>query len=198
MRAILVILSGLMLSGAAVAADLPIAPPSPMIRSGAEAPNVVPFAQAFSLGSLNLAFESQTLQEVRGRIGGGVIDRLGDSGDRIDWLCYDLPGARLWLAEYQGKVRELTLAVRPAKAPASSHCPALLAKFQSVRIDGAITLGTSRADLIQRLGQPAKQAGDWLAFHREAPAKGDEDNELIVRLENGKVAALWAKKVTSR
>ncbi|ESQ75385.1 hypothetical protein ABAC402_09795 [Asticcacaulis sp. AC402] len=134
---------------------------------------------------------------MRAKLGSGIIDSLGDGGERIEWLCYDLPGARLWLTEELSEISEVTMMKRSKAAPVSSHCPALPAKFHSVKVDGYLTLGTSRADLIQRLGQPARQAGDWLTFHRTSSTKGDEYNELVIRLDNGKVAALWAKRLTT-
>ncbi len=189
----------LMMASGAEAADLAIAPPTPVVSRDAPASTTVPFAQGFQLGSFRGGFEDTKLEAVRKFVASGVIDRQGDAGDAEAWLCYDLPGGqRVWLSSGEisgGAVDRITL--WPAGTARSSHCPAVPAGFAGVAVDG-IGLGTTEIELIKRLGQPGKRANGWLVFHHAAK-KGqmDDDQTLVVKIDSGRVSALEVSRVVS-
>ena len=199
MRAILSVMCGMVLAGTALAGDLPVAPPSPM-ATFSKPTTTVPFSQSVSFGGTKVDLESRTVIQMKTAIGVGVVDDMGSAGDHITWLCYDLPEtrARVWIwGGESGRFDSLTAEVLSDRAPKSSHCPALPAKFRPIAIDGWLWLGASREALIKHLGAPATETGGWLVFSREVSGSRDEDDRLVVRLENGRVAALWASRETT-
>lgn len=201
MRARVMALSVALFAGQAAAADLPFAPPSPMVDAMSAKPTRTAFARGFAIASWRGTFETTHLIDVQKRFG-GTIARQGDAGTSEQWLCYDLPDShqRLWLVSYEingGTVAEVTMA--EASAPAQSpQCPALTAGTK-VNIDGFVGLGTPAMSLAGKLGKPGLEKADWAAWYRNVPAgKGcTEDETLAARSDHGHIAFVSAHRTTS-
>ncbi|ESQ89704.1 hypothetical protein ABAC460_12620 [Asticcacaulis sp. AC460] len=198
MRTILATLCGLLLSGAALAADLP-APPSPMVDPHAGPFNPKgPAVDRFALGAFQHGFGKDKLQVIAKSLGVGSVRELG--GAYYQYLCYDLPERRerVWLATFdemgEGGVDAVTVkSLTSGDAPAGT-CPALPAKFQPVVISGKVRLGVTRADLVALYGKPGLETGGWLVF-----GGGGEGwrTSITVRLQNDKVVFLYAENTST-
>lgn len=185
MRAILAIIlitSAMTITVPAMAASRTPAPPSPLIDAGRAPSDNPPLARSVVLGEMKLDPAGLVLADVRQGVGFGVVEDIGTGTERMTWLCYDLPQAkaRLWLSR-----EESASAVTLTSAASGASCPVLPAKFPSIAVDGFVTLGTPRSALIEKLGKPGLEAGDWLVFRNGS-------RSLTVRMEQGRVAALWA------
>ncbi len=201
MRAGMIALSVALIAGPALAADLPFAPPSPMVDAMSAKATKTAFSKTFSIGTWSAPFEDTPLTEVQKHFG-GTIALQGDAGNAERWLCYDLPDShqRLWLTAYEingGRVAEVTMTqvTAPAQSP---QCPVLPAGTK-VNVDGLVALGAAPAALTSKLGKPGLQKADWAAWHREVPSGKDctEDESLAVRSDNGHIAYFTAYRTTS-
>lgn len=188
-------------AGPALADDLPVAPPSPMIDPyGGKEMAKGPAVATFALGGFHGQFQTTSLDKIRAAVGAGAVQKVPGQ-DLFDYLCYDLPsgGARVWLAvtDEMGNTGDLvdSVTVKPLEPsdPKSRACPALPARFAPAAIDGNFRLGMSRADLLRLLGQPSLDAGGWLVFQGAA---NDSRETVTVRLDKDKVVFLYASNTS--
>lgn len=154
---------GLMLvTGAALAADRPVPPPIAPLDTMHAKPVKAVFAQTFKLGTKPFRYNDTVVANLPKAVGAGSVDTLAG----LAWVCFDLPsGQRVWFSgEGHLDFNTVTLA---RNAAASSHCPAMPAKFTSVVIDPDLRIGMSRAEVLKRLGQPSRQVDNWLVYSSE-------------------------------
>lgn len=198
MRAILIVVFGWMTAGIALAGDLPVAPPSPMVEPFAKGHEAkVPLAQTFGFGASSFKLGHTAFDPVMKQLGGGSLQIMAGE---FQYVCYDLPQSqqRVWMAATDemgdGSIDSITVKRLEAGDPKSRLCPALPARYQPLRIDGVVQLGTSRNELIQRFGAPVRESGVWLVFN----GGGDLSRQSVtVRLEAGKVAFLYAENTST-
>lgn len=186
-------------AGSAMAADLPVAPPSPMIETRGASPTRAAFAQTLRMGKLKFDLAEDRLSDVVKLIGAGTIGRMGDGGEVLFWACYTLPHTRVWLAAGESETLD-TVTAQVSNAPPSASCPALPASYQAISLDGAIWLNMSEADLTRRLGPAGKSAGGWQAWRRDltmAVDKIDEYDGLAARIDGGRVIFLQMQRARS-
>ncbi|WP_443747479.1 hypothetical protein [Asticcacaulis solisilvae] len=199
MRAILTALGLMAFAGSALAAGPRFSPPSPLIDADAAKPGQTAFARTFSIGTWSGQFEQTRLTDVQKRFG-GQIEREGDAGSAMQWLCYDLPAQhqRVWLSSYEingGAVADVTM--WGVAAPANS--PSCAPLKDTVSVDGFMALGAAQTDITGRLGAPGLQAANWSAWRREAKLSGNctEEDTLTVRTDKGKVVYISAYRTSS-
>lgn len=151
-----------LMASAALAADRPVPPPVPPLDTMHAKPVKAVFAQTFKLGTKTFRYNDTAVANLPKAVGVGAMDTLAG----LTWVCFDLPsGQRVWFSgEGQLDFNTITLA---RNAVASSHCPALPAKFAAVVIDSDLRIGTSRSDVLKRLGQPSRQVDNWLVYSSE-------------------------------
>ncbi len=156
----------LVFAGAAVADDLPVAPPSPLIDPyGGKPLRTPPEIGRFALGNATGKILATRLDQVKAAVGSGATQ--GVAGTPFNYLCYDLPAAkqRVWLSSTDGAVDAVTVKMLDGSDPVSKSCPELPARFGPVVVDGKVRLNMSKAELVSLFGQPSIAAGNWLAFH---------------------------------
>ena len=194
---------GMMLAaGSALAGDLPVAPPSPMVDPyGGKVMAKAPAVSEFALGGLHGQFGATTFEKTSAATGAGSVEKLPGQ-DLFNYLCYDLPSAkaRVWLAATDemgnagNQIDSITVKPIEASDPRSKACPALPARFGPVSIDGRISLGMTRQALVAALGQPSLDTGGWMVFHGEGT---DRRMTITVRIDAGKVAFLYASNTST-
>lgn len=176
------LLGAMLIAGVAQAADRPVAPPTPPVDP-LNAPAVsTRFARNFTLGALDNNLGQVSLYDLRTTLGMGSLDSI----QGISWLCFDLPraGQRLWLSSSNpsGFIETVTMG---RIGSASSRCPALPAKYQSIAVDDSLRIGMTRAELMKRLGQPSRQIDTWSVY--SAQQSGGRQG-LAVQFINDKAA----------
>ena len=183
-------LAASMCAGEAVAADAPISPPSPLIDPGkVDSPSHATLARHFAVGSLKGDIGSTTLGAIARQAGGQVQSGV-TGGDKLQWLCYDLPAAhqRVWLSVSGGKTMDMVTAVPLTdRDPRSSACAPNGAA--ALVIDDGIKLGMTRSELTARLGAPSREASGWLVYRADAKAR---TTVVVVHIDGDRVVFLEA------
>lgn len=173
-------------------------------------------ATVLNLGAYAIHFEQTAMREVVRTVGTGAIHHQGDAGDSLDWICYRIPGPApqlLWITSGElqgGQVVDSVVARFDAAMPAD--CAELPERFRGVTLDHGLWLGSTQAAVQVALG-PASAARDaWLQWCFEAKGRDehhdeasnttagvdyDESSSLVLRLDGGQVAALFAAKDTT-
>ena len=199
MRAIPLIVGGMILVGSALAGDLPIAPPSPMVDPyGGTTLVKAPLAQTLKLGGLSLGLGTSDIASVPARIGKGIVREAPGSG-MYRYVCYDVVKTqqRVWLAATDemgdGRSVDMVTVMRLDSSSAhSSSCPEI--QGESAVVDDFIAIGTPRNDLIKHLGQPSKTTGPWMVYN----GSGHNSRQSVtVRMEQDKVAFLYAANTST-
>ena len=186
---------------AAAAAHAVPPPRSPIesvetIRSGVEP------AAGLVLGSFAIVFESTTFADVA-RLGHAPIEQAGDAGGFVMWVCFTLSTERqrIWLTSgplggrkyVTGSVAQ----VLPPGTTATPDCPELPTEFRGVQLDSDVWLGSALEELQRRFG-PSAQTGS-IAYFAYLGKDRDYDvlSTLVVQLEDQRVVALYANRVTT-
>jgi len=182
-------------------ADAPFAPPTPLIDSGQAKSGPKFVVQAFRLDGIKGTLEKTTFAEVQQRFGGRV-ERQGDAGASLSWLCYDLPAQhlRVWLTsdEIHGHSLISGVTIWTVASPANSpQCP-VIAGNPSAEIDG-VSVGQAEDSLKMRLGAPGLAKEGWSAYYHTVPLKGGgtEEDSLVVKADGGRIGYLQAWRLTS-
>jgi hypothetical protein len=169
--------------------------------------NVDP-VQEMRLGSFVVKFEKTTLTEIRDALGTGSIEHAGDAGESHYWLCYSLPGQRVWLishGEMGGSEHALTgvHAISMKSTPqVNASCPSIPNRFQSISFYFG-WIGTDQQSLVKSLGQPSgKEGGNFIFFfhrkiYKEKTVIGDVIGYVEATIVDNKVTSLKASHVTS-
>jgi hypothetical protein len=179
-------------------------------------------AVGLRMGQLFVRFESTGLSDVLKSAGRGTIGHHGDAGGSEYFLCFtqtsNRRSFRVWVishGEMGGSDHAVTevFAQRVESADAASDgCPPLPSRLRPIALDRGIWLGTTRNELLKKLGQPSASHDDWLMFNFLGTAPGtylssegsaqkvvdwDITNILEARLKDGRIDAIWASRVTS-
>lgn len=157
------------------------------------------------MGGYSVHLGTTTLAEVLQVVGAGHMLQQGHGGKYHAWLCYTIPqgtnGAltpqRVWLtaSELNGGVHIDGVDAQrlSAELGATSACPELPGNLASVRFDNGLWLGSTKADLLGKLGAPGAEgdAGWSYSFADEQPNYVVK-NLLQTRIDDGRVTALHA------
>ena len=164
-------------------------------------------ATDFVMGRFNLKLERTTLADVKAAANTGTIEHQGDAGGSVYWLCYSVPGARVWLAssEMGGGDQAITeFDARPWRGAPDADCPSLPTRFQPLSIHGGLWLGARESAVRAALGTPSQVHGQWQSFNYEAtmrsqcPPDGyDVMNWVMLRMKHSQVIGLSAGQITS-
>jgi hypothetical protein len=163
------------------------------------------------IGKFIAGFESTTLDEIRKFLGTGSIDHSGDAGSSQYWLCYSLPGQRVWFishGEMGGSTHVLTqvrvISTDPKKVENKS-CPTLPPEVKPIQFDFG-WIGTTKESLIDSLGQPSGIDGNALIYYYQGKktatysgvhADWDVLGYVKVIFENNKIISIYASHITS-
>ncbi len=203
MRRIIGLCAGLALMAMPALADAPFAPPTPMVDSTLAKPGPKSVATGFTLDGMHGVLEKTRLADVAKHLGGHIAHE-GDASTSLAWLCYDLPEQhlRVWLSADEmhggpgGAVNTVTIwtVSSPANSP---QCP-VIAGNPSIDVDG-VSVGQAEAAVEARLGAPGLAKEGWTAYsHKAAQGGGFEENDdLVVKIEAGRVGYLQASRLTS-
>lgn len=173
-------------------------------------------AAGFTLGAFDTRFEHTTLNDVRGALHAGQIERQGDAGGSILWLCYTnthaMPVERIWIVssgEMGGPdhaVQEIDIENAPSSGP-SHDCPSLPKAMTPVIVGAGLEIGSPISSVVLHLGQPSVAWQHWLSFDYEHTSREncatwkdsevDFTNWLMLRSLHGRVQSLHAGQVTS-
>ncbi|MCX7173667.1 MAG: hypothetical protein NT159_07055 [Proteobacteria bacterium] len=169
-------------------------------------------SRAIKMGSFHVRFEKTTLDDVRKTVGIGDIAHQGDAGASINWVCYTNVNQarveRIWIisdGEMGGPERRVT-GISAEILPngiATTDCPALHAGMKPLVLDSGLWIGASGSFIDTRFGAPSYHQGPWISFDYQGKAKGRCEggfnvlNDLLLRLENGRVSFLHARQLTS-
>jgi hypothetical protein len=168
------------------------------------------------LGNYVALFEKTSLREIRDKVGAGSLEHVGDAADALEWLCYSLPGQRVWLVstEMGGSNAALMNVIADAispSAPLEPSCPTIPSTLRPLSLPFG-WIGSPVSVLRDSLGKPSGTRGDWLIYYfagKESgpyqdpgdavPAMVDYDVSAYVevRVQKGKVIALRASHLTS-
>lgn len=163
------------------------------------------------MGTLRVTFEETTLDEVRNAASTGQIERKGDAGESIYWLCYTNltkhGTERIWIVahgEMGGPDHTIgrISAERTAGRVATKDCPALPTKMQPVSLDNEIWLNTPEKTA-KKLGKPSNETGAWRSYEHQGKVPGeckggfDLMNWLQLMTNKGRIEVLHAGQVTS-
>lgn len=170
--------------------------------------------QFIRLGSFVATFEKTTLDEIKDALSLGAIQHAGDAGESQYWLCYSLPGQRIWLishGEMGGSDHALTQVQAITTSPTfSTHqekaaCPSIPWQYQSISTSFG-WIGKSKKALLNILGQPSGIKGNRLIFFYRGTEIGpyyDKQVEWDVlgfveaEIIDDKISSLYASHVTS-
>lgn len=191
-------------NGATQAGERPMMPPSPMVDpAGAKATTARPVAQSVSLGGKTYALDDAVnLSKLAAELGSVAPGHTGDAGDSFSWVCYALPAQqlRLWLAAGEGGKLDM-VTVQSSQAAPSASCPVAAGNLAPVTIDGIISVGMTEEQLKARLGPPARSESGWWVYRRSVDmqegARMDEDDELVVHVDKGRIVYLQAKRTAT-
>jgi hypothetical protein len=173
-------------------------------------------ATLLNLGAYAIHFEQTPMREVVRTVGAGALHHQGDAGDSLDWICYRIPGPApqlLWITSGElqgGQVVDSVVARFDAAAPAD--CAELPERFRGVTLDHALWLGSTQAAVQAALGPASASREGWLEWCFEVKGRDehhdeasnttssvdyDESSSLVLRLDGGQVAELFAAKDTT-
>lgn len=173
-----------------------------------------PVAGAF-LGHTYLEFGRSTLQDVVRSAGVGSIERQGDGGSGIRYVCLtDDIGetkTRLWFVSSvvggpDMAITELNSVALGPGDKANNACPRLPSSLRPARLDRSVWIGTSERSLNAILGAPSirHEGWTWFTFIGQCPESNhgkvvnrDVMSILSVKVHEGRVTALRANKVTT-
>ena len=206
---------------ALVPAAIAFAGSTPPPRAVSDAITVAPttvkdHVRSLRLGEFTALFEKTPLEEIRAKLGGNEISHAGDASDSIRWLCYSLPGQIFWLISNpmggtRAHLMEVVAESVPNADPRLESCSPVPQNLRPISLEFG-WLGTSKAELHHRLGQPSRVQGDWQLFRFQgkvdgsyrapgaaAPSRVEYDVLAYIeaKLENGAISALRALHVTS-
>ncbi len=184
-------------------------PPEGLVRSVPATLQKDPVRQ-IRLGKFTATFERTTLDEIRKAVRAGSIDHAGEAGGSQYWICYSLPGQRVWLisnGEMGGPDHVLTQvhAVSGSGFRRTAACPLLPKRFRPVLFDFG-WLGSGRKRILKTLGAPSGTPGNLLIYLYEgtrSETSGGEHLEWDVTtyveaaIVKGAVASLYVSHVTS-
>jgi len=168
-------------------------------------------AQEIRLGDFLAKFEKTTLGEIKYTVGSGSIRHSGDAGGSQYWLCYSLPGQRVWLishGEMGGSNHALTQVhaiSTDTELQANDMCPMLPKNLQPISFPFG-WIGTDKEDLYQVLGKPSGiQEGNHIYLYegKENVTRRGQSLEFYVlgyveaKVVDGKIAKIYASHVTS-
>ena len=179
-------------------------------------------AVGLRMGQLFVRFETTRLSDVLNSAERGTIGRHGDAGGSEYFLCFTQTSnrrfSRVWVishGEMGGSDHVVTqvFAQRVETADATSDgCPPLPSRLQPIALDRGIWLGTTRKQLLKKLGQPSASRDDWLTFNflgtvpSASRPSGDLAQKIVdlditniveARLKDGRIDAIRASRVTS-
>ena len=158
-----------------------------------------------SLGKLVIRFGVTSLGDIIKTIGIGEVGVQGDASESMRWICYTLPGQRLWLisGEMGGSdllVTEIRAILDPG-VDASISAPALPRSFMPVSLDNGLWLNSNAHEVTRILGKPSSAKAHYRAYMYSAPSNGNhgwtETNYLMLGMQNGQITSLEASCVLS-
>ncbi|MFT4074906.1 MAG: hypothetical protein QM647_05175 [Asticcacaulis sp.] len=151
------------------------------------------------MGVISILLGDTKLTDVSRAIGSGSVMQQGDAGDALRYLCYTLKGngtsERLWLTSSElggGEyINGLTLIAIKA-TPDTDRCPSIDRSTWVVTLDNGMTIGMDQDSLIQKLGEPSKRAGNFMAYRYytvrvQKGVKYDADGRLNLHIAEGKL-----------
>ncbi len=168
-------------------------------------------ASKLQIGKFVAELEMTTLDEIRAFLGAGSIEHSGDAASSRFWLCYSLPGQRVWFishGEMGGSKHVLTqvqVISTKGKEGENVNCPILSDGSYTIKFDFG-WIGTTKASLINFLGQPSGEVGNTLMFLYQDKKKETRNGEEIdwdvlgyveVIIENNKILSINASHVTA-
>ncbi len=195
--------------------------PLPPPKWGDEAVTVSPtvsrdLVRELHLGPYVAQFEKTSLHEIREKIGSGTLEQAGDAAESIRWLCYSLPGQRVWLVstEMGGSDAALMNVIADSlssSAPLEPSCPSIPNTLRPLSLPFG-WIGSPVSVLRGSFGKPSGARGDWLIYYFAGKESGpyqspgdpvpvmvdyDVSAYVEVRVQKGKVVDIRASHLTS-
>ncbi|MBI4831497.1 MAG: hypothetical protein HY801_08075 [Candidatus Lindowbacteria bacterium] len=167
--------------------------------------------QRIRLGGFVAEFEKTTLGEIRDALGCGSIEHAGDAGESQYWLCYSVPGQRVWFishGEMGGDEHALTQVQAistSSHSDADAACPVIPKGFQPVSFWFG-WIGKDKNAVLRALGPPSGMRGETLIYFYEGKKPGVYDGEAMesdvmgyieMEISHDKVTSIFASHVTS-
>ena len=170
----------------------------------------------FRLGAYAAQFEKTSLHEIQEKMGAGSLEQAGDAADSIRWLCYSLPGQRVWLVSTEmggsdAALMEVFVDSLSPSTPVEPTCPTLPSTLRPPSLQFG-WIGSPISTIRKSFGEPSGVRGDWLLYlfaGKEAgPYQGPGDTVPVtvdwdvsayveVKIREGKVVSIRASHVTS-
>jgi hypothetical protein len=160
------------------------------------------------LGQIQITFENTRWTDLEQRLGPLKMRRQGDGGETQDWTCFTvttpagqhqvwLDGGELQGGEYADGVTAQAGAPWPIR-----ECPVVDPGRGAVALDNGVWIGTSKSEVIQRLGRPTAMLAGSFIYDFEAPVRdrngdGAIVGRLIFQFRGHRVHRLQANKDTS-
>lgn len=151
------------------------------------------------LGTVSILLGETKLTDVSRVIGSGAIMQQGDAGDSLSYLCYTLDGKgaseRLWLKSSElggGEYIDGLMFITLKTTNDTDKCPIIDLSAWPVALDNGVAMGMDKDDLIQKLGEPSKRAGNFMAYRYHTVrvqngVKYDVNGHLHLHITEGKL-----------
>jgi hypothetical protein len=163
--------------------------------------------QKINVGKFAAEFEKTTLDEIRSVLGAGTIEHAGEAGESQYWLCYSLPGQRIWFishGEMGGEEHVLTQVhvISTGKIlDSDATIPQIPMRFQPVTFDFG-WIGEDKESIIKKLGQPSGIQNNYLIYfyvkELKRPLEGCSIMGCVeLGIKNNKINSIIASHISS-
>jgi hypothetical protein len=155
------------------------------------------------LGQYRIVFEQTRWSDLRRNLGPLKMRRQEDELEAKDWTCFtvvtDLGRFQIWPDTDKLQGGHITEVIAQAGAPwPLAECPIVNPGPGVAALDNGVWIGTTRSELLKRLGQPTAVHGATLIYDsaRVDPklGHGTAFERLIFEMRDGRVDRLLAEK----
>ena len=184
-------------------------PQAPRTGDGATSPRHQSPVSGLRLGRYRIVFEQTQWSDLQRELGPLKLRRQGDASNSETWTCFTVVTDRglfqMWPSsgELQGGESIDGVIVQAGAPWPHAECPIVNSGPGRAALDNGVWIGTTRAELLKRLGPPTGVHGANLIYDFEAPVHNPTGGrsvaygQLIFELRNDRVDRLLATKDTS-
>jgi hypothetical protein len=161
------------------------------------------------LGRLRIGFERTRLSDLRRRFPGLKIRTQGDASTAQAWTCFTVGTGKarfqVWPSSGELLGGDIIdgVTVLAGQPWSLQRCPKVETGAGPAALDAGVWIGSTRAELLKRLGPPSAVAGAAVIYDFETPAPNRSpggcsvSGRLVFELARGRVAKLATGKHTS-
>lgn len=165
--------------------------------------------EGFRIGALPFKFEDTRWSDIKQSLPPLRMRRQGDAGGAEVWTCLTVHAhngtVQVWPSSSElqgGEFIDGVIAQAGVTWPIQD-CPAVEFGDGEAALDNGAWIGTTKSDLLKRLGQPSAVRGSTIVYDFDAPLRDHEHGECVVSgrllfdLHANRVVRLAVNKDTS-